>query len=196
MVTLLIIGVVVLSVIGVLVVSRTAKRDVQLVDFATSKGAPADSVEALIRAGQKLEAIKRYRETTGVGLKEAKDAVEAMERGETPPVANASPPSATVEELVQSGRMIEAIKRHRALTGLGLNEAKDAVEAMARGVQPGPPAMPRRITSEMAIDDAELRGHMSAGRVTDAIKRYRELTGLGLKEAKDAVEALRQTYKS
>jgi ribosomal protein L7/L12 len=32
-------------------------------------------------AGRKIEAIKLYRERTGVGLKEAKDAVEALERG-------------------------------------------------------------------------------------------------------------------
>jgi ribosomal protein L7/L12 len=33
----------------------------------------------LLQAGRKIEAIKVYREATGVGLKEAKDAVEAME---------------------------------------------------------------------------------------------------------------------
>jgi hypothetical protein len=32
----------------------------------------------LLAAGQKLEAIKRYREATGVGVAEAKDAVEAI----------------------------------------------------------------------------------------------------------------------
>ena len=34
----------------------------------------------LIRAGQKIEAIKVYREATRCGLKEAKDAVDALER--------------------------------------------------------------------------------------------------------------------
>lgn len=34
----------------------------------------------LIRAGQKIEAIKVYREATRCGLKEAKEAVEALER--------------------------------------------------------------------------------------------------------------------
>jgi hypothetical protein len=37
---------------------------------------PADVLEAL-RRGNKIEAIKRLREQTGLGLKEAKDAVEA-----------------------------------------------------------------------------------------------------------------------
>jgi ribosomal protein L7/L12 len=38
-------------------------------------------VRALLQSGNKIEAIKRYRELTGVGLAEAKDAVEAIERG-------------------------------------------------------------------------------------------------------------------
>ena len=44
-----------------------------------SGGVPGD-VEHLIRSGRKIEAIKRYREATGLGLKEAKEAVEAFER--------------------------------------------------------------------------------------------------------------------
>lgn len=39
-----------------------------------------DEVRALANNGRKIEAIKLYRESTGVGLKEAKDAVEAMMR--------------------------------------------------------------------------------------------------------------------
>jgi predicted RNA-binding Zn-ribbon protein involved in translation (DUF1610 family) len=40
-------------------------------------------VVRLARGGQKIEAIKLYRETTGVGLAEAKAAVEAMEAGQS-----------------------------------------------------------------------------------------------------------------
>jgi hypothetical protein len=38
-------------------------------------------VVELVRAGKKIEAIKLYREITGVGLKESKDAVDAIEAG-------------------------------------------------------------------------------------------------------------------
>ena len=34
--------------------------------------------QALVKAGRKIEAIKLYRELTGVGLAEAKDAVEKL----------------------------------------------------------------------------------------------------------------------
>jgi ribosomal protein L7/L12 len=38
-----------------------------------------DRVRNLALEGKKIEAIKLYREMTGLGLKEAKDAVEGME---------------------------------------------------------------------------------------------------------------------
>jgi ribosomal protein L7/L12 len=45
--------------------------------------APADAMSpeiiGLIRAGKKIQAIKAYRQLTGLGLAEAKDAVEAEE---------------------------------------------------------------------------------------------------------------------
>jgi ribosomal protein L7/L12 len=40
-----------------------------------------DRVRNLVDEGKKIEAIKLYREMTGVGLKEAKDAVEGIEKG-------------------------------------------------------------------------------------------------------------------
>jgi hypothetical protein len=43
-------------------------------------GDPGGPEAALLRAGRKIEAIKSLRERTGVGLKEAKDAVDLLER--------------------------------------------------------------------------------------------------------------------
>jgi ribosomal protein L7/L12 len=44
--------------------------------------APAmGEIQDLLRRGRKIDAIKVYRERTGLGLKEAKDAVEEIERG-------------------------------------------------------------------------------------------------------------------
>ena len=39
-------------------------------------------VRALVAQNQMIQAIKEYRAVTGVGLKEAKDAVEAIQRGQ------------------------------------------------------------------------------------------------------------------
>ncbi len=46
-------------------------------------------IQELIRSGKKIEAIKVFRETFGTGLAEAKNAVEAMERGESFDVSQA-----------------------------------------------------------------------------------------------------------
>jgi ribosomal protein L7/L12 len=40
----------------------------------------ASEIVSLLARGQKIEAIKRYREYTGSALKEARDAVDAIER--------------------------------------------------------------------------------------------------------------------
>jgi len=39
-----------------------------------------ERIQAALDSGNKIEAIKLYREMTGLGLKEAKDAVEGMAR--------------------------------------------------------------------------------------------------------------------
>ena len=46
---------------------------------ALAEAAWIQEVRGLVRAGNKIEAIKLYREHTGLGLKESKDAVEALE---------------------------------------------------------------------------------------------------------------------
>jgi ribosomal protein L7/L12 len=94
-------------------------------------------IRRALAAGNKIAAIKRYRALTGVGLKEAKDAVEAIAVGR--PVAPAiaafgiSPQSGhnTVIALLAAGNKIAAIKLYREAIGVGLEEAKEAVEALA-----------------------------------------------------------------
>jgi len=104
---------------------------------------PGDVVEAIER-GDKLIAIKLLRTATGAGLKEAKDAVEAHGRGGAS-TARSAPSgsrelSANVVEALDQGNKIEAIRRLRAETGLGLKDAKDAVEGKA----PAPTSDERR----------------------------------------------------
>jgi Ribosomal protein L7/L12 C-terminal domain len=66
------------------VLSRVeAKLDLLLkqanIKFDPYASVPLDIVQAL-REGRKIEAIKLYRQSSGVGLKEAKDFVEEVER--------------------------------------------------------------------------------------------------------------------
>jgi ribosomal protein L7/L12 len=102
-----------------------------------------DPLMDLVRSGKKIEAIKIYRQRMGVGLKEAKDAVEALERGElvpVPPAVSQNFAESDVRDfvtLLRQGKMIAAIKLYREKTGVGLAEAKAAVETLAaeQGIQ-------------------------------------------------------------
>ncbi len=95
-------------------------------------------VLALLRNGRKIEAIKLYRDVTGAGLKEAKDAVESLERDGSLPSkrvaagSGAGVDNAEILELLRAGQKIRAIKLYRERTGSGLADAKNAVEALAR----------------------------------------------------------------
>lgn len=109
--------------------------------------AQRDELLGLIHHGQKIVAVKRYREITGVGLQEALYAVTRLgeveasgggTRTEThAPRASAIDPKrlkeaeASALRFLQENNMVEAIKRYRQHTGLGLKEAKDAVDVLS-----------------------------------------------------------------
>lgn len=93
---------------------------------------------------------------------------------------------AEVDRLLAEGNKIAAIIRVRLLTSWGLKEAKDYVDAL-----PNAPPLPKAPTqATLDVDDAEVRSLVAQGRNIDAIKRVRELTGCGLREAKDYVDRL------
>ncbi|HLB47827.1 MAG TPA: hypothetical protein VJL59_12540, partial [Anaerolineales bacterium] len=116
-------------------------------DSLLSQAARLKEVARLIRSGNKIEAIKIYRETFDVSLTEAKDAVDKMAAGQpvimpgSAPVTTRSAQSvsneafarAEISRLIQQGSKIEAIKLYREKTGAGLKESKDAVEAFEAG---------------------------------------------------------------
>jgi ribosomal protein L7/L12 len=92
----------------------------------------------LLARGRKLEAIKLYRERTGAGLVDAKEAVEAIERSEDRVREIEARAFAKVRELdeieqvLRTKGKIAAIKLYRERTGKGLKDAKEAVEAFAQ----------------------------------------------------------------
>ncbi len=94
---------------------------------------PSDVQDALQR-GDKIEAIRLLRETTGLGLKQAKDVIESGSL--EPATASVIGPSAAfppeVIAALHRGRKIEAIKLLRQHAGIGLKDAKDAIDAYQR----------------------------------------------------------------
>jgi ribosomal protein L7/L12 len=101
-----------------------------------------EDVLAAVQLGNTIEAIKLLRESSGLGLKEAKDAIDEHLRGNTRSTATVaapgSPPAAVAEALMQ-GNKLEAIHRLRESTGMGLKEAKDAVESFGKPPDLSPP---------------------------------------------------------
>lgn len=93
-----------------------------------------------------------------------------------------------VQALAQRGEKIAAIKLLRDHTQVGLKEAKAYVEQLDRA--PAGEAPPPSIRACSPEELEELRLLARQGKKIEAIKRYREITGTGLKEAKDAVEGL------
>ena len=103
-----------------------------------------------------------------------------------------------VVEAIQRGNKIEAIKHYREATGLGLAESKDAVEAMADSLPAvsGPPPFPALAQAPTGISPekrAAVIASMRQRKKIEAIKIYRDATGLGLAESKDAVEAMQSS---
>lgn len=101
---------------------------------------PTDPLLAEIRrhlaSGNEIEAIKHYREATGVGLAEAKDAVERIEAGKAPlsTPADATLPgqaASRIKAMVARGDKLAAIKLYRKAAGVDLKAAKEAVDQMA-----------------------------------------------------------------
>lgn len=94
----------------------------------------SEAAIAALGAGNKVEAIKLVREATGLGLKEAKDAVEQYVPGDRPfrtperrSAGSEAFPLAAVSAL-QNGKLIDAVKIVRKAQGGGLKDAKDAVD--------------------------------------------------------------------
>lgn len=115
-------------------------------------------------------------------------------RAAMPPNAIRLPPEATAA--LARGELILAIKIVRAATGLGLKEAKEAVEAYAARTathghsndRDALQAAPGKIVFPQQAVDA-----LSQGQLIAAIKQLREANPkLGLKEAREAVDAALQ----
>lgn len=152
-----IVGCVVVGALGLWLVLRGRRADVvggdqkprPMAAAASSPSRPTTSalspldlhVRKLVAEGNKIEAIKAVREHTGLGLKEAKDYVEAIPHvaplanvGGAGPVDHALQDEATMREaahrLVAQGQKIEAIKLIRESTGWDLKRSKDYADAL------------------------------------------------------------------
>ena len=92
-------------------------------------------IKELVVKGKKIAAVKLYREVTGASLKDAKNAVDAIEMGtvidlrETTQIGEIDPTlESRIKRLLAERKKIEAVKAYREVYNCGLKEAKEAVD--------------------------------------------------------------------
>ena len=98
-----------------------------------------ESVREALHRGETIEAIRRLSDATELGLKESMDVIDGHLKRRPTTSSGASSVGqlpASVVEAMQRGDKIEAIKQLRKERGIGLKEAKDAVEAVAWQAEP------------------------------------------------------------
>lgn len=121
-------------------------------------------ISDLIAQGNKIGAIKLYREVFDTSLTEAKEAIEQLADGKPITQVNVLAEGevlqprnelleAQIQQLVQDGKKIEAIKRYRETYHTGLKESKEAIEAYETGgVLPVPSLKISAETAQQMID--------------------------------------------
>lgn len=98
--------------------------------------AQLDELRQLIRSGNKVEAVKQFRNIADVGLTEALAAMNAMESSGGAAASNVIAPKALKEAesaalaAIRKGNLFEAIKRYSKHAKVDLVEAKHAVDAL------------------------------------------------------------------
>jgi ribosomal protein L7/L12 len=96
-----------------------------------------------------------------------------------------------IHQLIEEKKLIQAIALYREVTGVGLAEAKQAVEEMVRDEYTKPPD--GVMDYDNPILEARIKSMLSKRQKIQAVKIYREEYGVGLKEAKDAVDRIERS---
>jgi ribosomal protein L7/L12 len=165
-----------------------------------------DAIRRETLAGSKIQAIRLYREATGKGLAESKEAIETFETqwraedlasGPVPsPLGGLTPEqSEQICREILAGNKIQAIKLHREATGVGLAEAKQSIEYLtARLSEQAPPSTPTPASSPRMEPTPEqldqIKAALREGNKIEAVKLHRQFTAGSLFESKQAIDAL------
>ena len=131
------------------------------------KPALSEPARAALAAGNLLEAIRIVREDSGLGLREAKDLVEAHAAGraESLSTQDAASTDLPLAAIAFQGQMIAAVRAAREHSGIGLKDAKDRVDrylAEHAGTR-------QRFQNRVATERARWRSLILAALVTAAL---------------------------
>lgn len=107
-----------------------------------------------------------------------------------------------IESLLAKGKKIDAIKVIRRSSALDLKNSKAVADALDRRRKEGNLDLPQKDRSRLDKpkspgtvsdeQDAILKGLLAEGKLIEAVKKYRDFTGVGLAEAKSYIEWLQQ----
>ena len=110
-----------------------------------------DEIKRMVLAGDKIGAIKLYRERTGAGLAESKAAIEqlltqlrgfeSVDSLLPKPAPDVPLPHAAITEALFAGRKIQAVKLYREQNRVGLAEAKRAVDELETRLRESAPGL-------------------------------------------------------
>jgi ribosomal protein L7/L12 len=97
-----------------------------------------EDVRAALAAGKKIDAIRLLRARTGLGLAQAKAAVESgfVPDATTPQQGLAGSLPAEVQAALAGGHVLQAIKMLRQAKGVGLKQAKAMADEASRAAVP------------------------------------------------------------
>lgn len=111
---------------------------------------------------------------------------------EPAPASGSNDLTVEVQSLLVQGRKIDAIKLLKERSGIPLEAAKTAVDAMEKLGTLGTATLSitTNTTTLSQQDAAEIQRLIRQGKKIEAIKLIRDRTGLGLKEAKDLTDRL------
>ncbi len=149
----------------------------------------------LAHQGDKIEAIKIYRQVFGASLQESIDAVESIQQGHNISNPQTSTPGPFLQDkqvkdevsrLLQDGRKIEAIKYYRQVTGQSLKDSKEAVDNFQSNGSLNLPASPGTYPAEniyLAVSLVSVVELVQAGEEQAAISAFQGAFGVGFAEA-------------
>jgi hypothetical protein len=124
------------------VVSRGRDKSISIQIVMDWDAINDEGVQAALARRNKIEAIKRYRKLTGYDLKDSKDAIDYAllhpdERPDKNKKAAYDAQDAGIRDLIEAGRLDEAVEIYQKFAGVDSYTARDAVDEIARDIHLG-----------------------------------------------------------
>ncbi len=115
---------------------------------------------------------------------------ERPERSELASVTLGPSDVAEVVQLLRDKQRVPAIQLYHAKVGGTLGEAAEAIDAIEAGLKDASAPLPPPSASAQSPQMGEIHDLLRQGNRIEAVKRYRQQTGVGLKEALTVIEGI------